>query len=99
MFIMNYDLICKLPNELIYKILDYHPLFYKYKRQYYKLFIYNNQIYNSIPLTLTEYKVLEKDITDILIENGIITKAVIFKLVSNFNTHGSNGLSGLDYQP
>ena len=98
---MNSNLIFKLPNELLYNILDYHPLFYKYKRQYYNLFIHDNQIYKSIPLTLPEYKVLEKDnsdLTDILIENSTIIKAVIFKLVSNFNIRRVDGFGGLEYQ-
>ena len=97
---MNYDLICKLPTELLHEMLDYNPLFHKYKREYYKMFISNNQIYNSIILSPNEYKEVEKynsNSTDVLVENGTITKAIIFQLVSNFNPI-HDGMGGLGYQ-
>ena len=96
---MNYDLICKLPNDLLHEMLDYHPLFYKYERQYYKMFIANNRIFNAILLSPNEYKELEKynsNLTDILVRNCTITKVIIVKLVPKFK-HNYHPLGGLEY--
>lgn len=46
----------KISNHLLNRILEYHPLFYKYKKEYYEILVYNTKILREIKLTPVEYE-------------------------------------------
>lgn len=46
----------KLPDELVTRILEYHPLFNIYKRTYYKTTVYNSCIHHEECITKDEYE-------------------------------------------
>jgi hypothetical protein len=45
-----------LPDELVTRILEYHPLFNIYKRTYYKTSVYNSTIHHEECIPKDEYE-------------------------------------------
>jgi len=95
------NLITKLPDDLLYKTINYHPLFFRYRREYNKLFIFNSNIHNSICITNEEYNILIKhkyNYINTLIKNDSITKNIIFELRLHYNPLNDNHFGNMSYE-
>ena len=98
---LNMNLITKLPDDLLYKTINYHPLFFRYRREYNKLFIFNSNIHNSICITNEEYNILIKhkyNYINTLIKNDSITKNIIFELRLHYNPLNDNHFGNMSYE-
>ena len=87
-----HELFLNLPNELIAIIIDFHPYFFKYKRDYNKINIYNSIPQPHITISLEDYiniknRYCNTDTSITIEKNKIIHTILLFFEVNN----------GLDY--
>ena len=99
---MSNKFINKLPDEVVFKLLEYHPLFFKYVYRYYELYSYNNKTVKSINITVDKYKRLKKthsNLTNVLIRNDTIINTITIELTVNYNGYRDSlfGLSNIGY--
>ena len=91
----------KISNHLLNRILEYHPLFYKYKKEYYKILVYNTKILREIKLTPVEYekiKIKNGCHQQIITSKGKLYYLLIIEMIINSKSRMSDGLNGLQYK-
>lgn len=75
-----------LPDEILRYILDFHPFFYSYKREYYKVHTDYYLIKNRVKINYKDFAHLQEensDWIDIKLRDKIIKSEVIFYIKKN----------------